>query len=39
MFGGDNNVPITIRLIVGHGWGQGPTHSQNLQLYFLTYQD
>jgi pyruvate dehydrogenase E1 component beta subunit len=23
-------VPITIRLITGRGWGQGPTHSQNL---------
>jgi len=34
MFGGDNKVPITIRLIVGHGWGQGPTHSQNLQSLF-----
>lgn len=34
MFGGNNNVPITIRLIVGHGWGQGPTHSQNLQSLF-----
>ena len=34
MFGGDNNIPITIRLIVGHGWGQGPTHSQNLQSIF-----
>jgi len=28
------NVPITIRLIVGRGWGQGPTHSQNLQAIF-----
>ena len=27
-------VPITIRLIIGHGWGQGPTHSQNLQACF-----
>lgn len=34
MFGGDSKVPITIRLIVGHGWGQGPTHSQNLQSLF-----
>jgi pyruvate dehydrogenase E1 component beta subunit len=30
MFGGKNSVPITIRLIVGKGWGQGPTHSQSL---------
>ena len=28
------NVPITIRLIIGRGWGQGPTHSQNLQAWF-----
>jgi acetoin:2,6-dichlorophenolindophenol oxidoreductase subunit beta len=30
MYGGAVNVPITIRLIIGKGWGQGPTHSQNL---------
>ena len=34
MFGGQSSVPITIRLIVGHGWGQGPTHSQNLHAMF-----
>jgi pyruvate/2-oxoglutarate/acetoin dehydrogenase E1 component len=34
MFGGAQSVPITIRLIVGRGWGQGPTHSQNLQAWF-----
>ena len=34
MFGGQNNVPITIRLITGRGWGQGPTHSQSLQSWF-----
>ncbi|QWD96907.1 alpha-ketoacid dehydrogenase subunit beta [Polynucleobacter sp. MG-6-Vaara-E2] len=34
MFGGQNSVPITIRLIIGRGWGQGPTHSQNLQAWF-----
>ena len=34
MFGGQKSVPITIRLIVGKGWGQGPTHSQNLQSIF-----
>lgn len=27
-------VPLTIRLIMGRGWGQGPTHSQNLQAWF-----
>jgi acetoin:2,6-dichlorophenolindophenol oxidoreductase subunit beta len=34
MFGGQSSVPITIRLIIGRGWGQGPTHSQNLQSVF-----
>ncbi|VAX15726.1 Acetoin dehydrogenase E1 component beta-subunit [hydrothermal vent metagenome] len=31
MFGGNTGVPITIRMIVGRGWGQGPQHSQNFQ--------
>lgn len=34
MFGSQQSVPITIRLIVGRGWGQGPTHSQNLHAWF-----
>lgn len=34
MFGGQSSIPITIRLIVGRGWGQGPTHSKNLQAWF-----
>lgn len=34
MFGEQQSVPITIRLILGRGWGQGPTHSQNLQAWF-----
>jgi len=34
MFGGQHRVPVTIRLITGRGWGQGPTHSQNLQALF-----
>lgn len=34
MFGSQASVPITIRLIIGRGWGQGPTHSQNLQAWF-----
>ena len=33
-FDGKSSVPITIRLILGRGWGQGPTHSQNLQAWF-----
>ena len=34
MFGKQQSVPITIRLIIGKGWGQGPTHSQSLQSWF-----
>ena len=34
MFDGKNSINITIRLIIGKGWGQGPTHSQNLQSWF-----
>lgn len=34
MFGGQRRVPLTVRMIVGRGWGQGPTHSQNLQAWF-----
>ena len=35
MFGGKFSVPITIRMIIGRGWGQGPTHSQSLSSLFL----
>ena len=34
MFGGKLTCPIVIRMIIGRGWGQGPTHSQNLQQIF-----
>lgn len=34
MFGGQKSVPLVIRLIIGHGWGQGAQHSQNLQAIF-----
>lgn len=34
MFNGQRSVPITIRLIIGRGWGQGPTHAQNLHALF-----
>lgn len=30
MFGGQFSIPLVVRLVVGRGWGQGPTHSQNL---------
>jgi pyruvate/2-oxoglutarate/acetoin dehydrogenase E1 component len=31
---GRHRVPLTIRLIVGRGWGQGPGHSQSLEAMF-----
>lgn len=34
MFSGKMKVPLTIRLLVGRGWGQGPQHSQSLQALF-----
>jgi len=34
MFGGKVKVPVTIRLIIGKGWGQGPQHSQSLHSLF-----
>lgn len=34
MFGEKTNMPFTIRLIVGRGWGQGPTHSQSFHNLF-----
>ena len=30
-FAGKASVPLVVRLIVGRGWGQGPTHCQSLQ--------
>ena len=35
VFGGTKSLPLTIRLIIGRGCGQGPTHSQSLQSLFL----
>ncbi|MCP4701388.1 MAG: alpha-ketoacid dehydrogenase subunit beta [Gammaproteobacteria bacterium] len=34
MFDGRACVPLTVRLIIGRGWGQGPQHSQSLQTLF-----
>lgn len=34
MFGGKMKVPLTIRLLIGRGWGQGPQHAQSLQSIF-----
>ena len=34
MFGSKRSVPITIRLIIGRGWGQGYQHSKSLHGLF-----
>lgn len=34
MYGGKMKAPLTVRMIVGRGWGQGPQHSQSLQAWF-----
>ncbi|MEK7602515.1 MAG: transketolase C-terminal domain-containing protein [Patescibacteria group bacterium] len=34
MFGGDNPVPLTLRVAVGRKWGNGPQHSQALYSLF-----
>jgi pyruvate dehydrogenase E1 component beta subunit len=34
--GGKFNVPLVIRMIVGRGWGQGPTHAQSPHALFAT---
>jgi pyruvate dehydrogenase E1 component beta subunit len=34
MFGGQSKIPLTIRMIIGRGWGQGPQHSQSLHSWF-----
>ena len=31
---GKHRAPIVVRLIVGRGWGQGPAHSQSLEMLF-----
>jgi pyruvate dehydrogenase E1 component beta subunit len=35
MFGGRVNVPLTIRTIIGGGWGSAAQHSQSLQALFM----
>jgi pyruvate dehydrogenase E1 component beta subunit len=32
--GGRAKVPLTMRIIVGKGWGQGPQHSKSLHTWF-----
>lgn len=34
MFGDDFKIPYLVRMILGRGWGQGPTHSQNFESWF-----
>lgn len=34
MFGGQQSLPLVLRMIIGRGWGQGPQHSQSLQSWF-----
>jgi len=36
MFGEDFKTPLLIRLIVGRGWGQGPTHSQSYHSFLAS---
>jgi len=31
---GRHRVPLTVRMIIGRGWGQGPQHSQSLEALF-----
>lgn len=32
--GGAHRVPLTVRMVIGRGWGQGPQHSQSLEALF-----
>jgi len=34
MYAGKLKAPLTVRMIIGRGWGQGPQHSQSLQAWF-----
>lgn len=34
MFGGQSCVPLTVRMVIGRGWGQGAQHSQSLEAWF-----
>lgn len=37
MFGGGPHVPIVVRNIIGKGWGQGATHSQDLRAVYAYF--
>jgi pyruvate dehydrogenase E1 component beta subunit len=32
--GGKHRVPLTVRMVIGRGWGQGPQHSQSFEAMF-----
>ncbi|MEQ9489818.1 MAG: thiamine pyrophosphate-dependent enzyme [Alphaproteobacteria bacterium] len=34
---GHHTAPITVRMIVGRGWGQGPQHAQSLESVFAHF--
>ena len=34
MYGGSQVCPLTVRMLIGRGWGQGPQHAQSLQAWF-----
>lgn len=35
MYGGQVNVPLVVRSMIGKSWGQGAQHSQGLHSYFM----
>ena len=35
MYGGQVNIPIVVRAMIGKSWGQGAQHSQALQSFFM----
>lgn len=35
MFGGQMQIPLVIRAVIGRSWGQGAQHSQSLQSFFM----
>jgi len=34
---GHHRVPLTVRMVIGRGWGQGPQHSQSLEAMFAYF--
>ena len=34
---GKHRVPLTMRLVVGRGWGQGPQHAQSLETMYAQF--